>query len=335
MSWSDLADWREWGGRSRGFAAVILAALVLLLGWFVLLQGRYGTYQSNSTLAQTLKQTLAGKAHARSQRGSAHAALNDAAHQLHDARWRLSAGVGMSELLDELAGSGHAHGLVFEQLDVEPARPETGYQVVPLQVIARGRYPALRLWLDEWLGQVRLLRVTSLRLDGDSGHPGMLRLQLRVDSHDPGEDLAAPASLAHEPARPAPRPPRVDLFAPWPMGKARAGLAGVPLVHLEMVGSLSQDGRHQALLWSAGRVYRVSVGDRLGRNGGVVAMIDRQQVEVRERVFVAGVWHERSAYLAIRKRMDNEVMDDTEQSENGADGDAAVESVRSGDALSG
>lgn len=338
MTWAEMTDWREWGTRSRGFIAVILVAviaLVLFAGWFGLLQGRYRTYQVGKSQEQSLNQALSGNSQALSLHESARQALDDAMLQLRDARWRLAAGVSMSDLLDELTSSGHAHGLVFEQLDVEQARIETGYQVVPLRIEVVGRYAALRLWLDEWFGQVRLLRATSLRLVDLPERPGLLRLQVQVASYHPGEELAAPASLAHEPARPAARPVRVDLFVPWSTHTAVTGLAGVPLDQLEMVGSLSQAGHHQALLWSAGRLYRVRSGDRLGRNEGVVVRIDRHQVEVRERVFVVGVWHERSVYLTMGKRVNNEVMDDAEQTEDRYGGGDAVEPGGDSDALSG
>lgn len=338
MSWSEVVDWREWAGRSPIFIAAVLVsvmALVLLAGWLGLLQGQYRAYQANKAVEQSLSQALGDKAHALSLREPARQALDAAEQQLRDARWRLSAGVDMSDLLDELATSGHAHGLVFEQFDVEQARAETGYHVAPLQVQVVGRYRALRLWLDEWFGQVRLLRAARVQLAGVPDRPGLLRLQLQVDSYHSGEALEAPASLAHEPARPAARGPQVDLFAPWSASRVMTGLSNVPLAQLEMVGSLSQAGRHQALLRSAGRLHRVSVGDRLGRNEGVVVRVDRQRVEVRERLFVAGAWHERSAYLAIRKRVDNEVMDDAERSKDGSDGGTAVESGRDSDALSG
>lgn len=233
MTWAEMTDWREWGIRSRGFIAAILAtliALVLLAGWFGLLQGRYRTYQLGKGQEQSLNLALSGNSQALHLHESARLALDDATLQLRDARWRLAAGVNMSDLLDELTSSGHAHGLVFEQLDVEQARVETGYQMVPLRVEVVGRYAALRMWLDEWFGQVRLLRATSLRLVDLPERPGLLRLQVQVASYHPGEELPAPASLAHEPARPAARPPRVDLFVPWSTQAAVTGLAGVPWI---------------------------------------------------------------------------------------------------------
>lgn len=54
-------------------------------------------------------------------------ALDDAQRLLQDARWRLAAGAGMSDLLDQLAASGHAHGLHFEQLDVRDEVEQPGY----------------------------------------------------------------------------------------------------------------------------------------------------------------------------------------------------------------
>ena len=71
----------------------------------------------------------------------------------------------MSDLLDQLASSGHAHGLSFERLDVLEEVQASDYWVAPLQIEVMGSYSALRMWLDEWLGQMRLLRPSGLRLD--------------------------------------------------------------------------------------------------------------------------------------------------------------------------
>ena len=333
-----VAGWPGWVGRSRTGAVAILGllmALVLVLGWFLFVQHKHRALREGEAVVDALRQVYERKAQAALRLIPATEALADAERQLRDARWRLSAGDGMSDLLDGLASSGHALGLVFEQLDVQPEVAESGYRVVPLEIQVIGAYPALRSWLQEWLGQARLLRPARLELVGEKDRPGLQRLRLLVNAYHPGESLAAPASLAHEPARPAALPAGVDLFAPWSVQAPARGLAGIALAQLEMVGSLSRSGRNQALLWSAGRLYRVGEGDRLGRDQGVVVAVDGQQVEVRERVYVAGAWHERSAYLTLRKRVGNEVMDERERSEEMGAGDAPGGSGQHGDGESG
>ncbi|UBM25065.1 pilus assembly protein PilP [Pseudomonas sp. p1(2021b)] len=310
------AQWSEWVGRSRGvmvLAPGLLMLAVFLLGWRLFLQENHRALQQGETSADGLRLVHERKAQAARQLQPATEALADVQRQLLDARWRLSAGEDMSDLLDGLASSGHALGLVFEQLDVLPEGAGPGYRVVPLEIQVIGTYPALRSWLQAWLDQVRLLRPTQLELTGVQGRPGVRRLSLQVESYHPAEALAAPASLAHEPARSVAQPASVDLFAPWSMQKPPRGLAGVALAQVEMVGSLSRNGRNQALLQAAGRLYRVGEGDRLGRDQGIVVAVSGQQIEVRERVFVAGAWHERTAYLRLRKQVGNEVMDERER----------------------
>ncbi|MEB3899673.1 type 4a pilus biogenesis protein PilO [Pseudomonas putida] len=177
----------------------LLMLAVFLLGWLLFLRESHRALQHGETSADDLRLVHERKAQAARQLQPATEALADLQRQLLDARWRLSAGEDMSDLLDGLASSGHALGLVFEQLDVLPEGAGLGYRVVPLEIQVIGTYPALRSWLQAWLDQVRLLRPTRLELTSVQGRPGVRRLSLQVESYHPAEALAAPASLAHEP----------------------------------------------------------------------------------------------------------------------------------------
>ncbi|MDF0734052.1 pilus assembly protein PilP [Pseudomonas entomophila] len=308
--------------RYHRWGALLLATLLVLGGgYLVRLQGVHQAYRQGVLQALELERSRQSMLDQVVTLEPARQALVNAEGQLRAARWRLSAGGGMSELLDQLASSGRAHGLLFERFEVGDQVPENGYRRLPLQMQVTGRYAALRLWLDEWLGQLRVLQVSSLQLAEVGEATGLLRLHLQVQVFDAGEVLPAPASLAHEQARAAPQPPRLDPFAPWTSRRAPAGLAGVPLEQLEMVGSLSRQGRHHALLRVAGRLYRVGEGDRLGREDGVVANIDEERVEIRQRLFVAGRWQAHATYLVLSKRVDKEVRDEQGAMLDGAAGD--------------
>ena len=263
------------------------------------------------------------------------ASLASAERRLLEAHWHLAAGEGMSDLLDRLAASGHAHGLLVERFDVQQAEQQAGYQKVPLQVRVVGRYVDLRQWLGDWLGQARLLRSGDMTLAAVEGQPGLLRLQLRVDAFQAPAPVPAPDALAHLPAKAATPGPVVDPFAPGVARMAGSGLASVPLAHLEMVGSLSRGAAHEALLMAAGRLYRVRAGERLGRNHGVVARIDQDQVEVRERLFMAGVWHERTAFITLAKRLGKEAPNRYEERDEMGVGSPAADPAGVGVALSG
>ncbi|WP_060509912.1 pilus assembly protein PilP [Pseudomonas sp. NBRC 111124] len=262
-------------------------------------------------------------------------AFADAQQLLQDARWRLAAGAGMSDLLDQLAASGHAHGLHFEQLDVRDEVKQPGYWQTPLDVQVVGRYPGLRVWLDDWLGQDRLLRAEALRLEPANDRPGLLRLGMRFHAYQADGPVPVPLSLADSPARAEVLPVNLDPFSAWATRVAPGGLASVPLAQLQMVGSLQRERQREAVVASAGRLYRVQPGDRLGREGGVVVQVGERQLEVRERLFVGGVWRERTVMLTLRKSANTETMDGDEVAIDVDGGDADTHSVVHGSALSG
>ncbi|QVM91746.1 pilus assembly protein PilP [Pseudomonas entomophila] len=237
-------------------------------------------------------------------------ALEEMEQRLRAERWRLAAGEGISELLDQLAVSGHEHGLLFERLEVLEERQEAGYRRLPLDIQVKGSYPALHAWLVQWLGQLRLLTVPRLNVSGGDERAGIVSARLQVDLHHPGEPLEPPDNLADEPARSTYPVVAFDPFQAGSDGSADPGLGRIPLEQLEMVGSLSGAGGRQALLRSAGRLYRVAAGEPLGRDEGFVVSIDAEQVEVRERLFIGGAWQERSRYLALGKSARGEVKDE-------------------------
>lgn len=263
------------------------------------------------------------------------AAVAIAGHRLQEARWHLAAGEGMSDLLDRLTALGHAQGLLIERLDVHEEASQAGFNKVPLVLQVVGHYTALRQWLDGWLGQARVLRGGDMSLTAVEGRPGLLRLQLQVDTYQASAPVPAPASLAQIPARAAVLTPTFDPFAPRALRLSGTGLGSVPLAQLEMVGSLSRGAVHEALLMLGGRLYRVRPGDRVGRDLGVITQVDPHQVEVRERLFMAGVWHERMAFITLAKRLGKEASDHDENSDEVGAGTTAVDPVGVGGALSG
>ncbi|WP_144175752.1 pilus assembly protein PilP [Pseudomonas sp. Kh13] len=258
-----------------------------------------------------------------------------AEQRLQEAHWHLAAGEGMSDLLERLSASGHAHGLLIERFDVHEDEQQAGLRKVPLELQVVGRYAALRQWLGDWLGQARVLRSGNLQLAAAAGQPGLLRLQLQVDAYQALAPIPAPALLARMPARRVTAAPAVDPFAPGATRSTGSGLASVPLAQLEMVGSLSRGAVHEALLKAAGRLYRVRPGDRVGRDLGVVAKVDQSQVEVRERLFMAGVWHERTAFITLAKRLGKEAPDHDENIDEMDAGSPAADPAGVGDVLSG
>nr|WP_240164632.1 pilus assembly protein PilP [Pantoea sp. Ap-967] len=285
-----------------GLALLALGCLVRLPHWWGL-QGHEQVRQAGLQQAQQAKAaSLAAVAQEQ-------VALEAARLQVQEARWRLAAGAGMSDLLEQLASSGLAYGLHFEQVDVQDPVAREGYELTPLTVQVVGRYPALRMWLDDWLGQARLLQAEDLHLLAAKGEPGLLRLQLRVNAYQADTVLPAPTSLADVPARAEAQPPALDPFAAWAARLSPSGLAGVPLSQLEMVGSLQRGLEREALLSAKGRVYRVRAGDRVGRDGGVVEQVGERQMDVRERLFVGGVWRERTVMLTLRKSAFREASD--------------------------
>ncbi|HDS1818407.1 TPA: pilus assembly protein PilP [Pseudomonas putida] len=332
MGWQRMA---ERSSRFRWSASVSLGVLLLALGCGIRLPELRHSQGQIDAQHEQLNEEHSAKAAQVLELTHLEDSLAAAQQALEATRWHLSAGERMSDLLDFLAASGHEHGLLFERLDVHDEVSQPDYRTIPLDVHVVGRYAALRVWLDEWLGQTRLLRVGDMNMSQADGRPGLLRLRLKVDAYHANATPPAPVALAHVPARAAAMPPSLDPFSSSAVRMPPGGLGGVPLAQLEMVGSLARGGMHEALLLSAGQLFRVRPGDRLGRDEGVVVRVDAQQVEVRERWFVASAWQERTAILTLRKPLDKEVLDNDEEAMEMGGGVRAVNPDSVSNALPG
>jgi len=308
-------DWQGLAARSRLFRWMVAAGLLFLVtfvGYFARLReplNRHAEAVQRQLQLQGVLEDGAGKL---VELERAQQALEQARMGLQALRWRLAAGEGMSELLDQLTLSGHEHGLSFERIEVNEALQAAGYRLQPLDISVHGRYPALRLWLEQWLQQLRLLNVPHLRLALQEEGTGVVGARLLIHAYHPGEELPVPAALADEPAQAAQSKTTFDPFQAWLPATHGKELRHIPLARLEMVGSLSQSGRRQALLRSAGHVYRVGQGDRLGLDEGVVVAIDADRLEVREQIYLGGRWQARSRYLVLVEREQGEVRDEAE-----------------------
>jgi len=325
----------ERAGRFRRLAPVLVAVVVSSVGCALRLPALLQQEVREDARRTELNQRHAISASQLAELERLQASVADAERRLQAALWQLAAGESMSDLLERLTVSGHAHGLLVERLEVQEGERQAGFHKVPLELQVVGRYPALRLWLDEWLGQARVLRSGDLHLAGADRQPGLLRLQLRVDAYHAPASMSAPAVLAHIPARAALATPAVNPFAPTATQLAGTGLVGVPLAQLEMVGSLARGVAREALLMASGRLYRVRPGDRVGRDQGVVTHIDQRQVEVHERLFMAGGWHERTAFITLAERLGKEAPDQNENMDEIPAGSAAADSAGVGDAIPG
>ena len=126
---------------------------------------------------------------------------------------------------------------------------------------------------------------------------------------DPVPAIASPEPMAYAAAElPDPfTPPRAKPVAAthstdsaWQPPEHREALESYPLDALKLVGTIERHGRRWALIATPDNtVHRVTVGNRLGENFGVIATVSEAAVGVQEHVEGANGWSERSANLLL------------------------------------
>jgi type IV pilus assembly protein PilO/type IV pilus assembly protein PilP len=298
--WQQLA-----GGTWIRQGALLLGVLGVLLGlaYFIHLRALFVDVGGRIEQSRLLASESVGKAQ-RVQALACGEAQRVAAHKALDAAlWRLAAGGEMAALLEDIAHLGHEHGLFVEQLERLPEIVHDQHIEMPMQLQLQGTYVALAAFA---LGLARLPRLVTLQdfslVPVDAQAPAQLRMQVRTSAYRArvmGTSGAAKPDLADAERTTAhfSRSP----FEPSRVKRQRGDLQGLPLEQFEMVGSLVRRQARFALLRAAGVVYRLQLGDRLGRDNGRVVSIEEGAVEVTEEVYMVGKgWVERSRTLRLK-----------------------------------
>ncbi|MNJ21012.1 Pilus assembly protein, PilP [compost metagenome] len=219
--------------------------------------------------------------------------------RLQQARWQLSVGSDEPAVFETLSRLAEAHEVAIEQLQVLEASSAEHYLELPLQLRLRGAFSALAAFFADLAGQSRLVTLHGLSLK--PADAGLMHMELQARSYRQHSLHALAEGL--QPSLPERRAVTVlrDPFAPSALQPHADGLQRLALERLEMVGSLASRGVRYALIQADGRVHRLQVGDRLGRDQGQVVEVGERQIEVIEQVFVAGQgWQARRRILALR-----------------------------------
>lgn len=86
------------------------------------------------------------------------------------------------------------------------------------------------------------------------------------------------------------------------INRRKEPLEAYPLDNMNMVGSLTREGRRYALLRVDSLLYQVKVGDYLGQNFGRITKINETEITLREVVQdAAGEWIERTSTLQLQE----------------------------------
>ncbi|MFK0086040.1 pilus assembly protein PilP [Pseudomonas sp. NPDC090755] len=298
--WQQLA-----GGTWFRQGALLLGILGMLLGlaYFIHLRALFVDVGERIEQSRLLSSESADKTRRVQVLAGSEAQLAAAHKALDAALWRLAAGGEPAGLLEDIAHLGHEHGLFIEQLERLPEVVHDQHIELPMQLQLQGTYVALAAFA---LGLARLPRLVTLEdfslIPVDAQAPAQLRMQVRASAYRARVMRASGAAIPdlagiERPAAHFSRSP----FEPSRVQRQRGDVQGLPLEQFEMVGSLVRHQTRFALLRAAGVVYRLQLGDGLGRDNGRVVSIEEGAVEVAEEVYMVGKgWVERSRTLRLK-----------------------------------
>ena len=284
-----MSFWGQVARRSWPWQVLMLTGLLTMLAGLA-----YSLH-----LRPLLAQVALGAEHLPQQGASNVEQAQDLHDRLQQARWQLSAGSSDPVVFDILARLAEANEVVIEQLQVLEASSAEHYLELPVQLRLRGTFCALAAFVADLAAQPRLVTLHGILLKPVDARLMHMELQARSYHYRSLHNLAVDGQP--EPAERRAVTVLRNPFAPVAPQMHADVLQRLALEQFEMVGSLASRGAHYALIQADGRVHRLQVGDRLGRDQGQVVEIGERQVDVIEQVFIASQgWQARRRTLALR-----------------------------------
>jgi type IV pilus assembly protein PilO len=220
-------------------------------------------------------------------------------------------------LLDGLAEIARRSGLVLDELKLRDEIAYEFYVELPFSLVLRGDYHALGTFVNE------LATLEPLVMPGDfamehTPHTDALRMTLRAslyravtEDHTTVEDADLVLEPSENPsfyrAAALRNPFAVEALKTVPntglapeAARKRDALEAFDLTQLTMQGTLERKGQRWALIRDAtGKVTRVGLGARLGRDHGRIVRITREHVDLIELVPDGAGWRERENSVSL------------------------------------
>ena len=241
--------------------------------------------------------------------GEAQRALETTEARLKDASSQLVAREQLPALLNAIVRFAHNKNVTLESIALAPEEWRASTSVAPILISASGDFPALEVFLRT-LAATRALLVPG-DFQFELAHENKVRLTLEVlvslheakgvaESHEV-HTLAGSMGFAEALAGPVLRDPFQQSTlssGDTEVEPRREPLEQFDLSQLHMLGMLARSDQRWALIRApSGKVVRVALGEKLGRDRGRVVHIDRDHLVLVEQVQEGGVWKERQSLL--------------------------------------
>jgi len=223
--------------------------------------------------------------------------------------------VQVQSLLIDLTRLAQSRDLQMELLKPEALTIHAQWAVQPVSLRLRGSFVQVVAWSRDVFQQNAVWTpekwTVSAQSDGQVMLDALLHLYLRPDEEfalqaDSALDASqawarwqvgqgAPTDPFH---RPASTPKEPTAVPPLPLHSHP--LQHWPLQSMVMVGSFFSEGSAYGLVQTPGGLFQVTLGDKLGSEGGQVVSLDEGRMQVRARTPQAkGGWQERLQALSI------------------------------------
>lgn len=272
LDWSALSQWP----RARQLLLLLGCCVCSgVLGYGLHVRGLAAGWEHAAQQRQAIQAQWLDKRSQAELVGAFRAQVDELAAERRGAARALLDEAGLPAFLAEISRLGR--GLAFEQTRVLAANDRRFPTQVPIQLSVVGRYAALTAFVAALARMNTLLTFHDLTLAPlEDGAPGLLRLQLQVNSY------RSPLARSVLPTAQAQPVAARDPFQPVQDASTLPLLQRVPLDQLMGVGSLAGAEERIALVRVADSVLPVREGDVLGKEGARVARVAEQHIELVE-----------------------------------------------------
>ncbi|MDR0780075.1 MAG: pilus assembly protein PilP [Pseudomonadales bacterium] len=313
FDWHDLFDLDtigHWPAPLRVLVLALLFGLGVGVGQALLLRGVRLELEQSIKKSATLQSDLQTKTALAATLGAERARLQEeeAAFALYQSQ--LSTRAAIPALLDVLAKAAWQSGLTLDELKLRQEIPHDFYVEQPFYAVLRGDYHALGAFADAVAALTPLVTAGDFSIDPAPEAPA-LRMTLNASAYRAVVEDSVATAPALPPLTRDPLYRAAALRNPFALPsitvdvvRATEALEAFALAQLSLVGTLEGKGQRWALIRDAsGKVARVGLGARLGRDQGRIVRITRERVDLIEQVSTGAGWRERENSLLLPKAL--------------------------------
>lgn len=188
----DQIDWEEpgtWPGILKVFSLVLVAVLVLALGYYFIVSKQLAELESDKRKEQMLKEEFKTKAFEAANLDALRAQMAEMNEMFGALVSQLPSDTQVPGLLEDITGIGASNGLEFNSLELQSEQTKEFYVELPIDIVVTGTYHDLGAFVSGIASLPRIVTLHDFEISPVKERPGVMEMAIQAKTYRyKGED---------------------------------------------------------------------------------------------------------------------------------------------------